>query len=787
MNGMRKNYPTNKGFTIRYFVPLVLLFLAAMMWILWPSPPELLLAENGMACMDIVVPDNACYVVKMASEELREFLNKSTGADFKVVTESKLAGNKGLFLGNTRAFSRRAGIADFESQQYVIKIEKDAVFIAGKDDPRTATIDLLTLLHYVRDKSTLYGVYSFLENYCGTRFFAPGEIGQFVPLRRRLAIKQGQVLEKPYFSERNIADFTGYSMAKYPDAPAYLTKSNDEIMVWGLRLKLSAKGSAAGCHSEQFFTKFFTKTHPEYFSLQPDGTRNFRYFCWSNPTVIELWEKMADAYFSGKTPASADPALKELKNWTGCFFPDEFMVDPMDNYEKFICQCPDCQKAIAGRGELGAGELIFAAINKITANVALKHPGKYITTTVYPPKKIFPKDSVIHNNLLVKYCYIIGPEQQAFEKDYSAELDLLRQWSRAKGGKLPVWTYIDSFKFGDVIPGLPDTCLHGFSRFLGDVADYASGLFVEHYTPTLAMRSLDNYIEAKLLWNPSLDVDVLLEEYINNFYGPARIPIKAFFDRLEINCRCIMEAIAKETRPEGATATDNTKGLYHNRKYWQKFAWENIYSPSEMNLLDQLLTEAEKNANSSGDAICKKRVALLRDFIYMVILKERNKSVTSGLRANLVMNPGLERSGQDELEYWTLFPSKSELSAITVDNAESHSGKSSLRISQADADSFSVCKQNIPVEPGTNYTVTCWMKGENIVITNGCEGAHVLIGKTDGHGIKGAAIQQGSFPWKKTTMTFNSGPENTVSLHLYLHRSTGDVWYDDIEMVKGLE
>ncbi|MFA6177249.1 MAG: DUF4838 domain-containing protein, partial [Phycisphaerae bacterium] len=692
MNAVHKKHPANKCFTIRYLVPLVFLFLSTMTGTLWPSPPGLLLAENGRACMDIVVPDNACYVVKMASEELREFLNKSTGAEFKVVSESNLAGNTGIFLGNTKAFSQRAAIADFESQQYVIKIEKDAVFIAGKDDPRTATIDLMELLHYVSHKSTLYGVYSFLESYCGIRFFAPGEIGQFVPQRRRLTIKQGQVLGKPSFSERTMAHFTGYSMAKYPDAPAYLTKSNDEIMVWGLRLKLSAKGSASGCHSEQFFNKFFTKTHPEYFSLQPDGTRNLRYFCWSNPAVINLWEKMADAYFSGKAPASADLALKELKSWPACPLPNEFMIDPMDSYEKYICQCADCQKFIAGRGEKGAGELIFAAINKITANTALKHPDKHITTLVYPPKKIVPKDSEICKNLIVRYCFTSGPENQAFKNDYNGDLDLLRHWSQLKGNKIPVWTYIDSFWFGNPMPGLPDTCPHGFARFLGDVAPYASGMFVEHETHRLGMRVLDNYIEAKLLWDPSLNVNTLLEEYFEKYYGPAKIPVQTFFDRLEINCRRIMEAVAKEIRPEGSTAIDNTKGLLENRKYWQEFAWENIYSPSEMNLLDQLLTEAEKKADSSGNTIYKKRVTLLRDSIYTTIFKERNKSVASGqdknrtvpadvktpdaedrkpstefLRENLVMNPGLEKSEQDELEYWTLFPSKSELSASTVD------------------------------------------------------------------------------------------------------------------------
>jgi len=162
------------------------------------------------------------------------------------------------------------------------------------------------------------------------------------------------------------------------------------------------------------------------------------------------------------------------------------------------------------------------------------------------------------------------------------------------------------------------------------------------------------------------------------------------------------------------------------------------------------------------------------------------------LRENLVMNPGFEKSGQDELEYWALMPAKSELSAITLDGADPHSGKSSLRISQADAESYSVCKQNIPVEPDTDYTVSCWMKADNIIRADADSegvrggGARVLIGKTDGHGIKGADFQQGSFFWKKVTMTFNSGPDTKVSLQIFLHRSTGDVWFDDIEMVKGI-
>ena len=48
-----------------------------------------------------------------------------------------------------------------------------------------------------------------------------------------------------------------------------------------------------------------------------------------------------------------------------------------------------------------------------------------------------------------------------------------------------------------------------------------------------ALNHLTAYLSSKLLWNPSLDVDALLEDYYLRFYGPACLPMKEFWNKVE--------------------------------------------------------------------------------------------------------------------------------------------------------------------------------------------------------------------------------------------------------------
>ena len=54
------------------------------------------LAKNGKPAVSIVIPKNAGGPVRFAASELKKYLDKMTGADFKITTK---ASGKAIYLG----------------------------------------------------------------------------------------------------------------------------------------------------------------------------------------------------------------------------------------------------------------------------------------------------------------------------------------------------------------------------------------------------------------------------------------------------------------------------------------------------------------------------------------------------------------------------------------------------------------------------------------------------------------------------------------------------------------
>ena len=63
------------------------------------APAGLTLFENGSTDMKIVLPVAATDAEKDAAGELKQFLDRSSGASFEIVTEDKA--ETGLFVGRT--------------------------------------------------------------------------------------------------------------------------------------------------------------------------------------------------------------------------------------------------------------------------------------------------------------------------------------------------------------------------------------------------------------------------------------------------------------------------------------------------------------------------------------------------------------------------------------------------------------------------------------------------------------------------------------------------------------
>ncbi len=155
-------------------------------------------------------------------------------------------------------------------------------------------------------------------------------------------------------------------------------------------------------------------------------------------------------------------------------------------------------------------------------------------------------------------------------------------------------------------------------------------------------------------------------------------------------------------------------------------------------------------------------------------------------RGNLISNAGFERSILNGGFDWIYKPMEGV--DVSVDTAEFHSGSRSLAVS-FDTDNLGVTglKQFVPVEPGSHYTFTAWIRADSIETASGPRFAfsdtrtHQIVFNTED--------ALGSFPWRSVSGEFNTGPgTNLLELSIVRNpangRIQGKIWIDDLELVR---
>jgi hypothetical protein len=120
---------------------------------------------------------------------------------------------------------------------------------------------------------------------------------------------------------------------------------------------------------------------------------------------------------------------------------------------------------------------------------------------------------------------------------------------------------------------------------------FLHGLGVNQFTSETqqhwANQGLNFYVGAKLAWNPKLDVDALLAEYYQRFYGRAAVPMQRYWERWE-------QAMI-DTAPAG-------HGGYQ---------WLRMFTPELLAECGRHLADAEAAAVSDTDKVVA-RVAFAR-------------------------------------------------------------------------------------------------------------------------------------------------------------------------------
>lgn len=497
---------------------------------------EITLVKDRQPMCVILIGRDSGAVAECAARELQHYLKKVGGADVPIMAEEETDLSDLHWLSNEyvvvslgdTAFAQRLGIASPEAGTEGFRIKtisghrrQKALVITGDDSVVNSTklrsTGWQTLLRSSQRRGTLFGVYTFLEDYLGVRWLWPGELGEVTPARPDVSIPELDRTEKPAFAIRTFR--TGLSSSAIRDhsreigeSPASMLRRVANTNDWTQRMRLGASVVIEQTHSYgQSFWQQHHQTHPEWFALLPNGRRDHLSaaddrvrLCYSN---AELQEEIAI-----KVERSIEAAPDALSYSIG-------MDDA--SWGDVFCQCDNCKNfgpTLSDR--------VFRFSSEVAKRVADRRPDKYVTQLAYSQWVDPPQIAKLNDHVIVSFVGV-NTSGYLYAPDRAASRQKWEQWTRVADSKL-LWR-----PNLPVSLGIPIVINRKMAEDLRSFAPDSWGADIDFLEPSWASRGLDWYVASKLLWNLDLDVDELIEDYCTSGFGPAARPVREYFRLLE--------------------------------------------------------------------------------------------------------------------------------------------------------------------------------------------------------------------------------------------------------------
>ena len=451
---------------------------ALILFCTMPAAARNWLFKNGKSDYRIVLDRQASPSEKKAAEELQMYIRQISGAELPITDDATSRGRR-IFVGFGSA------VADITKAQ---KPETDDEGFTY----RTVGKDLL--IYGGAQRGSMYGVFSFLEDELGVKWLTPK--CTVVPSMQKYALSRLDRSEKPALALRYDGHF---AVEREPVWSAH----NKENMKWNptqndygnIEAYWNAHTMGQLLPAREFFEK-----HPEYFSLR-DGKRipNGQ-LCLSNPEVLEICKtRLADVM--RKNPLFRIYSLSQNDNFS-------------------FCQCQKCTAIAEQYG--GQSGLMVWFVNQVADAVRDEFPDKFVGTFAYqytrqPPKGIVPRNNVVIRLCSIECCFAHPltagcPQNQAFMND-------MERWAEI-APHLFIWDYI--VDYAQYISPWPNFQVLG-PNIEAFRKNKAIGIYEEaqYQSNGAEFEEMKAWVTTKLLWNPLLDTDSLVQVFIDGYYGKA--------------------------------------------------------------------------------------------------------------------------------------------------------------------------------------------------------------------------------------------------------------------------
>ena len=471
---------------------------AILVLVLWTGAAPRAAAELTIESLNrwkIVVSGDAVPSERFAAEEFQTFYARATGHELPLVQTVPPAAGDHIYIGASPAMA--ASPVGFR------------VTSMGPEDLRIVIRDTHIAIAGGNPRGTLYGVYTFLEDYLGIRFLTVDHT-HVPPARPGTVIPTVDRSYHPPLSYRH---------------PAYQVNSQNPTFAVRLRCNTVTGAlylggtSATRLAGHSFYRQVpwnqYSKTFPEYFGIRNGITITKQHeaqLCLTNPDVLEIVSKAV---------------LDEL-----AAHPDQRSIAVSQNDGGYKCACSKCE-AIDRREESGAGTLLLF-VNAVAERVAKKHPDVMVGTLAYkysqkPPRTIRARANVAIQ-LTTHDCSITDPIETS---DYPASVTFRRDladWGRVCK-RINLWYYNTNFSMYH----MPIPNMHLLGPNLRYFVDHdVTGVFAQSVfnAPHAGLNDLMNYLTGRLLWDPGADSDALMDEFLRLHYGAAAPSIRDFIDRM---------------------------------------------------------------------------------------------------------------------------------------------------------------------------------------------------------------------------------------------------------------
>jgi len=545
----------------------------------------LTLVRDSRPVSAIVIADKPTPAAKLAADELQMWLRKISDAAVPIRLDSEMSEEDGVALilvGDTR---RTAALGlrseDFGLEEICVRTSPDALVLMG-DDQRANGLELF---------GTLWAVETFVQEYLGVRLLWPGQLGEVIPRRGTIQIDNIDLRKTPMLRQRGIRNI-GYGDRIQGGLDELGWSAEDfklhhaESKPWFRFHRIGGSFRGRYGHAYGDYWERFHEEHPDWFALQPDGTRdNSRAqngrrarLCVSNRELIEqvARDRIAE--------------MRSRPTW------DTVSLSPNDGGYATFCQCKSCEARDDPNGEIvelwgpdgpiqhvSLSDRYVKFYSAVAEIVAKEFPHRYLGAYAYSAYAQPPIHAKLHPNVILGFVGFSYLSEEARQEARESWL----KWSQAAS---QIFLRPNLLMAG---LGYPTVYVHRMAEDLRFCAENRM-IFTDFDCcfHQWAGNGLNYYVLARLLWDPYADVDAIIADYCNSGFAPAANAVRDYF-------RCL----------EDMTADLANSNTYRNRKKDQ-IAIARHYSDESLAKCHALLDKAVLEAGDND--VVKERIAFLR-------------------------------------------------------------------------------------------------------------------------------------------------------------------------------